>query len=101
MIHASKLTKQVEAGLRDFHKIKRLSKRQKEVAQGIVEVIVANEEPCDWKKVVKKYVQNPTDQNEERVTKIRDVAHEHQLDYYLASILFASKCKEEKPDESK
>ena len=73
----------------------------KEVAQGIVEVIVANEEPSDWKKVVKKYVQNPTDQNEDRVTKIRDVAHEHQLDYYLASILFASKCKEEKPDESK
>ena len=101
MIHANSLNRLVEAGLRKFHKLKRLNKRQKEVAQSIVEVIVANEDPLDWKKVVSKYIKNPTDHNDERVEKIKDIAHKHQLDYYLASILFASKGEEDTEDVKK
>lgn len=101
MIHANSLNRLVEAGLRKFHKLKRLNKRQKEVAQNIVEVIVANEDPLDWKKVVSKYIKNPTDHNDERVEKIKDIAHKHQLDYYLASILFASKSEEDTEDVKK
>ena len=71
MIHANGLTKKVEAGLRKFHSLKRLNKRQKEVAQGIVEVIISNENPSDWKKVVDEYVKKPVDKNEDRVSEIR------------------------------
>lgn len=98
MIHANGLTKKVEAGLRKFHNLKRLNKRQKEVAQGIVEVIISNENPSDWKKVVDEYVKKPVDKNEDRVSEIRDIACRHQIDYYLASILFASKSEEETND---
>jgi hypothetical protein len=98
MIHANGLTKKVEAGLRKFHSLKRLNKRQKEVAQGIVEVIISNENPSDWKKVVDEYVKKPVDKNEDRVSEIRDIACRHQIDYYLASILFASKSEEETND---
>ena len=98
MILANALVRKVEAGLRKFHKLKRLNKRQKEVAQGIVEVIISNENPSEWKKVVDEYVKKPVDKNEDRVSEIRDIACRHQVDYYLASILFASKSEEETND---
>ena len=97
MILANGLTKKVESGLRKFHKLKRLNKRQKEVAQGIVEVIISNENPSDWKKVVDDYVKKPVDTNEDRVKEIRDIACRHQVDPYLASILFASKSEKDIP----
>ena len=68
------------------------------MAQGIVEVIISNENPSDWKKVVDEYVKKPVDKNEDRVSEIRDIACRHQIDYYLASILFASKSEEETND---
>ena len=98
MILANTLVRKVEAGLRKFHKLKRLNKRQKEVAQGIVEVIISNENPSEWKRVVDEYVKKPVDKNEDRVSEIRDIACRHQVDYYLASILFASKSEEETND---
>ena len=98
MILANALTRKVEAGLRKFHKLKRLNKRQKEVAQGIVEVIISNENPSHWNKKVDEYVKKPVDKNEDRVSEIRDIACRHQVDYYLASILFASKSEEETND---
>ena len=98
MILANALVRKVEAGLRKFHKLKRLNKRQKEVAQGIVEVIISNENPSEWKRVVDEYVKKPVDKNEDRVSEIRDIACRHQVDYYLASILFASKSEEETND---
>lgn len=98
MILANALTRKVEAGLRKFHKLKRLNKRQKEVAQGIVEVIISNENPSHWNKKVDEYIKKPVDKNEDRVSEIRDIACRHQVDYYLASILFASKSEEETND---
>ena len=98
MILANALTRKVEAGLRKFHKLKRLNKRQKEVAQGIVEVIISNENPSHWNKKVDEYVKKPVDKNEDRGSEIRDIACRHQVDYYLASILFASKSEEETND---
>ena len=34
----------------------------------------------------------PVDQNQDKIEEIKNLAYEHQLDYYLASILYASKC---------
>ena len=88
---ASKLFKTVEASLRKKHKIKRLTKQQKQVAEEIACVIIANENPKDWEGKVSQYVQKPIDTNPDRIAEVREVAFEHQVDDYLASILLASK----------
>lgn len=91
MVAANKLFKAVEAGLRKQHKIKRLSKQQKEIAEGIACLIIANEEVKNWEKNISKYIKKPVDHNHERIKEIREIAGEHQIDDYLASILLASK----------
>ena len=91
LILASSLNKLVEAELRKKNKIKRLNKNQKEVAEGIASVIVANEDPKNWKKKVSAYVAKPVDTNPDRIDKIQGIALEHQVDQYLASILYVSK----------
>ena len=88
---ASKLFKTVEASLRKKHKIKRLTKEQKQVAEDIACIIVANENPENWDKKISQYVQKPIDTNHDRIAEVREVAFEHQVDDYLASILLASK----------
>ena len=89
---ASKLNKDVEVELRKVHNIKRLSKQQKEVAESITELIIANEDPKDWNnKKAKSYVKKPVDKNLDRIEKVEEIAAEHQIDPYLASILYASK----------
>ena len=91
MTKAEALVPEVEKELRTIHKRKRLSKQQKEVAQQICGVIIANEEPEDWKQKVSKYCKNPVDTDDERITEINEIACENQVDHYLASILYVSK----------
>ena len=81
----------VEASLRKKHKIKRLSKTQKQVAEEIGSVIIANEDPSDWEGKINDYVKKPVDRNPERIAEVREIAAKHQVDDYLASILFISK----------
>lgn len=88
---AGKLFKSVEAALRKEHKIKRLSAKQKQIAEEISCLIIANEEPTKWDKEIKSYIKKPVDRNPERIAEVREIAHEHQVDDYLASILLASK----------
>ena len=52
---------------------------------------MANEKPEDWLKTVKKYCDKPIDQNKERVTKVAEVACQHEVDMESASILYAAK----------
>ena len=91
MATANKLFKEVEAALRKEHKIKRLSKLQKQTAEDIACLIIANEEVKSWNKNITKYIKKPVDHNHERIKEIREIAGEHQIDDYLASILYASK----------
>ena len=90
MILAQKLESTVSSELRKLHKVKRLNKNQKDIAIKISETIIANEEPNEWEKNAKKYCKKPIDHNSERVELVREIAHKHQLDFYLASILASS-----------
>ena len=87
---SDKLNLEVEASLRRIHKRKRLSKQQKEVAREITNIVIANEEPPNWLAKAGRYAAEPTDRNHERVKKVQDVAYEHQVDDFLAGILYAS-----------
>jgi hypothetical protein len=91
MIKAQSLVLDIEKELRKIHNKKRLSKQQKEIAQDISCILIANEEPENWKKKISTYCKNPIDKNSDRVAKVQDIACEHQLDTYLASILYASR----------
>lgn len=90
LILASKLNTEVEKGLRGKYKKRKLSRAQKDVAEKITETIVANEEPNEWISKVSKYLSNPIDHNADRVKNVQKVSFEHELDTYLASILYAS-----------
>jgi hypothetical protein len=91
MVKAQNLVPEIEKELRKMHGKKRLSKQQKEIVQDISLILIANEEPANWKKKVSAYCKNPIDKNSDRVARIQDIACEHQVDTYLASILYASK----------
>jgi hypothetical protein len=95
LIHAQELEAKVISYLREKNDIKRLSKLQKEVAQEITHLIIANEEPDNWEKKVSDYCESPIDKNEKRVKEVISIAATHNLDNYLASILLASKKDEQ------
>ena len=90
MILAQKLSTEVAKTLRKIHKIKRFTNKQKQVAEGITETIISNENPNDWLDKVEKYCNMPIDHNPERVKIVQNIAYEHQLDTYLASLLASS-----------
>jgi len=88
---ASKLEKEIGSWLRRKHKVKRLNKKQKEVGESISHIIIANEDPKDWVNSIEKYCKKPVDTNDEQVSNIQGLATEHQLNSFVASILYHSK----------
>jgi hypothetical protein len=92
---ASKLQDKVESSLREKHALRKLSRQQKEVANEITKIIIANENPEIWETVAKEYIDNPKDKNQDIINNIYEIAAEHNLDSYVASILFHSKKLEE------
>tara|TARA_B100000676_G_scaffold249652_1_gene253822 strand:+ start:9997 stop:12015 length:2019 start_codon:yes stop_codon:yes gene_type:complete len=91
LITAQKLNLEVEKQLRKKHKLRKLSRSQKDVAEQITELIIANEDLQNWNDSIDKYLEKPEDYNKDRVKEIQSIAMEHQVDHYLASILYASK----------
>ena len=91
MILCQKLEQDVASHLRKKHNSKRLTKAQKEVSEQITNIIVANESPEDWNSKIEKYCSDPKDHNKKQLQKIEKIAYEHQIDTYLASILYLSK----------
>ena len=91
MVLAQKLESEVCAKLREMHNVKRMSKKQKIVASDICEIVMANELPQNWISKAKEYCEEPKDKNLDRVKQIQELACEHQVDNYVATILYASK----------
>ena len=52
---------------------------------------MANELPQNWISKAKEYCEEPKDKNLDRVKEIEELAYEHQVDNYVATILYASK----------
>ena len=88
---AQKLENEVAAYLRKKHGKRKLSNKQKEIAGEISNIIVANEKPEGWLENVEKYCETPQDTDNKRVLSIQEIQEEHQVDTYLASILYSSK----------
>jgi hypothetical protein len=91
MILSQKLGGLTEVELRKLHKVKRLNKKQKEIAAQICDIIICNEEPSNWEKSIASYCRKPEDKDKERVKQVHDICVEHNVDLYLGSLLLASK----------
>jgi hypothetical protein len=96
MILAGKCATKVEKELLKMHNIDELNATQKSVAEQISHVIVANEQVKDWTKVpvIQKYLESPVDRNPERIDEINEVAARHNLDPFMASIVYISPADE-------
>ena len=93
-ILAQNLEKEVIKELKSRHNIKRFSKKQKEVASDIVDLIVTNENSEDWITKASEYCENPSVKTNAKVLgEITEISEQHQVDKYLAGILRASKRK--------
>ena len=88
---AQKLEEEVGVKLREIHNIKKMSNQQKEIAEQISHIIIANESPENWNDKISDYISNPVDTNETAVKEIQEIAYNHQLDSYISSILRHSK----------
>jgi hypothetical protein len=75
------------------NKLSALDENHGDVCHRITSIIMANEEPESWKEleIINGYIKNPLDKNTSRVEQVQEIALEHQVDDYLASILYASK----------
>ena len=91
MTAAEKLNRKVTTLLKRKHKLKSLSEKQQVIVDSISELVIVNEAPKDWIAKAKDYVDKPVDKNMDRVRQVEQIAATHQVDFYLAGVMFASK----------
>jgi hypothetical protein len=84
------LEEEVKSAVRKKFNVKKLSNQQKDLAEKISEIIVANESPTDWKSCIGNYIDDPKDKNQKQINEINEIGAEHQVSSYLASILYHS-----------
>jgi hypothetical protein len=76
--------------LKKKHKLKKLNAQQEEIVDGIMRIVVSNEEPVNWLAKAKQYCEKPIDTNAERVNKVRELAIHHDVNEHIAALLLAS-----------
>jgi len=81
----------VEGFLKKKHNKKKLNDNQKQIAEEISKIIIANENVESWDVNVEKYCNNPVDSNANRINEVNDIAVKHGLDPFMAAILLNSK----------
>jgi hypothetical protein len=91
LISAQKLNEEICDFLRKKHNLKKMSQEQKNIADQISKIILSNELPENWINSIGEYVNKPYDKNDNMVNNILNISNEHQVDSYLASILYHSK----------
>lgn len=90
ILAAQNLEEEVKSSLRKKFNIKKLNNQQKEMAEKIGELIIANENHENWQNKISDYINEPFDKNPKQVSEIQSLASEHQITNYLASLLYHS-----------
>jgi hypothetical protein len=91
ILASQNLEEEVKSAVRKKFNVKKLSNQQKESAENISEIIIANETPENWTAKIEEYIEKPFDQNQEQINNIQEIAAEHQVSNYIASLLYHSK----------
>lgn len=94
LIAFSDLNKKVTSEITKKYHAEKLTEEQQELAEQISEIIIANELPESWSQSVSKYIEEPIDTNHEAIKEIQSIAVEHQVNEFMASLLYHSKCQE-------
>ncbi len=89
------LTEKLEAEIQEQLKLKyenkRVTNKIRNIASQVCKIVMANESSDKWLEKAAGYVDNPVDANSGVLREIQAIALEHQVDEYLASLLYASK----------
>lgn len=88
---AEKLEAEIQEKLKLKYENKRVTNKIKTLSSELCKIVMANESPDKWLDKAAEYINNPTDTNAEIIQQIQSIALEHQVDEYLASLLYASK----------
>jgi hypothetical protein len=88
---AEKLEAEIQEQLKLKYKNKRVTNKIRNIASQVCKIVIANESSDKWLEKAAGYVDNPVDANSEVLQEIQAIALEHQVDEYLASLLYASK----------
>ena len=91
LLLAQKLESEVQEQLKLKYDNKRVTNKIRSMSDEICKIVMANESPEKWVEKVGNYIVNPTDTNNNKIKEVQDIACEHQVDDYLASLLHASK----------
>ena len=91
LLLAQKLESEVQEQLKLKYDNKRVTNKIRSMSDEICKIVMANESPEKWVEKVGDYIVNPTDTNNNKIKEVQDIACEHQVDDYLASLLHASK----------
>ena len=91
ILASQNLEEEVKSAIRKKFNVKKLSNQQKESAENISEIIIANELPQNWTAKIEDYIEKPFDRNQEQINNIQEIAVEHQVSNYMASLLYHSK----------
>jgi hypothetical protein len=91
ILASQNLEEEVKSAVRKKFNVKKLSNQQKESAENISEIIIANELPENWTAKIEDYIEKPFDQNQQQINNIQEIAAEHQVSNYIASLLYHSK----------
>jgi hypothetical protein len=94
MAKLSLAEKSFEQKLRAKFKIKKLNKDQKAVAGELVEVLARNYSVAEWENAIEKVIAAPVDSNDEMIARIDELACEHGVDSFSASLLYHSELQE-------
>lgn len=88
---AEKLEAEIQEKLKLKYDNKRVTNKIRNLSSELCKIVMANESSDKWLEKVSEYINNPSDTNEEAIKEIQSIALEHQVDEYLASLLYASK----------
>ena len=91
LLKAQELEMAIERALKRHFKLGSLAEEQQKLVPELALIIMANEDPKEWNSKIAQYIKNPIDTNAAAVEEIHEIAYQHQLDSYLATILRASK----------
>jgi len=88
---AEKLETEIQEKLKLKYENKRVTNKIRTLSSELCKIVMANESSDKWLEKVGEYINNPADTNAEAIQEIQNIAMEHQVDEYLASLLYASK----------
>lgn len=90
IIIAGKLDNIIKKKLKSKFKLKELTLEQEALVPELKSLVIANHGPSEWLEKAEVYCDRPLDTNPERVSRVQDIALNHQVETWMAGILFAS-----------